>query len=802
MKLTESWLRRHLATDAPLAAIAERLVALGHEVEAIVDRGAELRPFTVAYVIEAKPHPNADRLSLCRVATGAGEVEVVCGAPNARTGMKGVFAPVGTTIPGTGVKLKATAIRGVASHGMLCSEREMGLGADHDGIIELPDDAEVGQPFAPVLGLDDPLLDVKITADRGDCLGVRGLARDVAASGLGRLQPFTPSPIAGRFPCPVGVRLLPEMLPNLCPLFVGRLVKGMRNGPSPRWLRDKLLAVGLRPISALVDITNWMTLDLCRPVHAYDAGRLAGGIHVRLGRSGESFAALNGRSYAVDDAMTVIADDSGMLGLGGVMGGAATGCDAATTDAFVEIALFDAVRTAATGRRLGIDSDARHRFERGVDAAFAIPGTEETTRLILELCGGEPSELVIAGDPAVTPRAIEVRPRRIRSFGGLDLDEGRARERLVALGCAVAGGPAAWRVAVPTWRHDLQIEADLIEEVLRLGGFDAVPAVSLPRDGALTRPVLTLPQSRARWAKRALAARGLYEAVTWSFLPAAHARLFSAGGVANPELRLANPISAELDWMRPSILPNLIVAASRNRDRGTADPALFEVGPTYADATAAGQGHVAAAVRCGMSGPRHWATSPRAVDALDAKADALAALAACAIAPAGLRTEQGGPPWYHPGRSGALRLGPATVATFGEIHPGVLARLDVAGPVVGCEVHLDRLAAPKAKPGRARTPLDAPPFQPVERDFAFVVDDAVAAEAIVTAARSADRALIADVAVFDVFHGKGLPEGKVSIAVTVTLQPRGATLTDAEIEAVGVKIVAAVAKATGAALRA
>ncbi len=799
MKLTESWLRRHLATDAPLAAIAERLVALGHEVEAIVDRAADLRPFTVAYVIEAKPHPNADRLTLCRVATGTGEVEVVCGAPNARTGMKGVFAPVGTTIPGTGVKLKPTVIRGVASHGMLCSEREMGLGQDHDGIIELPDDAEVGQPFAKVLGLDDPMLDVKITADRGDCLGVRGLARDVAASGLGRLVPFAPSPIPGGFPCPVGVRLLPEVLPDACPLFVGRLVRGVRNGPSPRWLRDKLLAVGLRPISALVDITNWMTLDLCRPVHAYDAGKLAGGIHVRLGRAGESFAALNGKTYAVDDAMTAIADDSGVLGLGGVMGGQSTGCGDATTDVFVEIALFDPVRTAATGRRLGIASDARHRFERGIDPGFAVPGTEETTRLILELCGGEPSELVIAGDAAVTPRVVEVRPRRIRSFGGLDVDETEARARLVALDCAVADGHDAWRVTVPTWRHDLEIEADLIEEVLRLGGFDAIPAVSLPRDGALTRPILTLSQSRARWAKRALAARGLHEAVTWSFLPAAHARLFSAGGTPSAELRLANPISAELDWMRPSILPNLIAAAGRNRDRGAADPALFEVGPTYTSAT--DQGHVAGAVRCGMSGPRHWATPPRPVDALDAKADALAVLAECGIAAASVQTDRVGPAWYHPGRSGALRLGPTVVATFGEIHPGALAGLDVAGPVVGCEVRLDHLPAPKAKPGRARPPLAAPPFQPVERDFAFVVDDTVAAETIVKAVRGADRQLVAEVAVFDLYRGKELPDGKVSVAVSVTLQPRTATLTDAEIEAIAAKIVAAVTKATGATLR-
>ncbi|MBM3585778.1 MAG: phenylalanine--tRNA ligase subunit beta [Alphaproteobacteria bacterium] len=800
MKLTLDWLRQHLATDAGLEVIAARLVALGHEVEGIVDRAAALAPFTVAYVIEAKPHPNADRLRVCRVQTGAGEVEVVCGAPNARTGMKGVFAPVGTVIPGTGVKLKKSAIRGVESNGMLCSEREMGLGQDHDGIIELAADAPVGEPFARVMGLDDPLLDVKVTADRGDCLGVRGLARDLAASGLGTLVALDTTPVPGRFTSPIGVTIQPDAAAT-CPLYVGRLVRGVRNGPSPRWLADKLVAVGLRPISTLVDITNWMTVDLCRPVHMFDANKLKGGIQVRLGRAGESFLALNGKTYPADETTTMIADDAGPLGFGGIIGGESSGCDEATTAVFIEIALFDAVRTAATGRRLAIESDARHRFERGVDPAFAVPGMEITTRLILELCGGEPSELVIAGDPTVAARALDVRPPRFKALGGLDVARPEARRWLEALGCQVADQGEAWRVTVPTWRHDLQIEADMVEEVLRLGGFDAIPPVSLPRASALTRPVLTTSQARARLARCTLAARGLSEAVTWSFVPAAHAALFSGDNRANPELRLANPINAELDWMRPSTLPNLIAALGRNRDRGTADAGLFEVGPTYGDATPKGQGLVAGAARAGQTGPRHWSAAPRAVDALDAKADALAVLATCGVALAAVQTGQGGPAWYHPGRSGTLRLGPTTVATFGELNPRVLAALDVPGPLVGCEVHLDRLPEPKARASRVRGPLDAPPFLPVVRDFAFVVDAAVAAEAILRAARGADRQLITHATVFDVYRGKGLPDGKVSVAVAVTLQPRAATLTDAEIEAAGARIVAAVAKATGATLR-
>ena len=803
MKLTLSWLRRHLDTEASLAAIADRLVTLGHEVEDVVDRTRDLAPFTVAYVVEAAPHPNADRLRVCKVDTGRGVVEVVCGAPNARTGMKGVFAPVGTTIPGTGITLKRSEIRGVASNGMLCSEREMGLGQDHDGIIDLPDDAPLGKPFAAFMGLDDPVLDLKITPDRADCFGVRGIARDLAASGLGRLKPYPIAAIPGLYQSPVTVRLgLHAAARDACPLFLGRHIRGLKNGPSPRWLKDKLIAVGLRPISALVDVTNWLTLDLNRPVHAFDAGKLTGDIQVRLARPGERLAALNGKTYDLDADMTGICDDSGVLGLGGIMGGQSTGFSEGTRAVFIEIALFDARRTAATARRLAIESDARQRFERGLDPAFAGAGMEEATRLVLELCGGEPSHVVVAGEAPLGLPALSLRPSRIAGLGGLAVPAGVARTRLEDLGCGVAVEQAdRWIVTPATWRHDLLVEADVVEEVLRLGGFDAIPPASLPRAAALTRPVLTQRQNRARRAKRCLAARGALEAITWSFLPKAHALLFSGPHGAHPDLRLANPISAELDWMRPSGLPNLIAACGRNADRGIHDLALFEVGPAYADATIKGQTLVAAAIRRGLTGPRHWLEKPRAVDAMDAKADALAVLAACGVAGASLRVTQGGPDWYHPGRSGELRQGNVVLARFGELHPRVLAGLDVAGSVVGCEVILDAVPDLKDRGSRTRPALDASALQVVERDFAFVVDRAVTAEAIVKAARGADRALIADVAVFDVYQGKGLPDGKISIAIAVRLQPRAATLTDAEIEAVGTRIVAAVTKATGGTLR-
>ena len=799
MKFTLSWLGLHLDHQAGADAIAARLTALGHEVEAVGDRGAELAPFTVAYVVEARPHPNADKLQVCIVDTGEGEVQVVCGAPNAHTGMKSVFARTGLTIPGTGVHLKPTVIRGVESAGMLCSEREMGLSDDHDAIIELPEYAPVGAPFAVVAGLDDPLFDVAITPDRGDCLGVRGLARDLAAAGVGRLRPLDTAPVPGAFPSPIAVALdFPPEAADACPMFIGRLIRGVCNGPSPRWLQERLRSVGLRPISALVDITNWLTLDLGRPAHVFDAGKLAGDPRLRLARPGERFRALDGNDYVLDETMTVIRDDRGPVSLAGVMGGEGSGCTEETTDVFLEIAIFDRRRTAATGRALGIESDARYRFERGIDPAFLRPGTEIATRLILDLCGGEAAEAVVAGAVSDERRVVRFRPARVASLGGIAIAPETCAETLDRLGFAVDA--AAEAVAAPTWRHDIEVEPDVVEEVMRVHGFDRVPARSMPRAHGVARPVLTIAQRRLGAARRTLAARGLTEAVTWSFIPGPQAKRFGGGA---PELALANPISSELTDMRPSLLPNLIAAAGRNLDRGLADVALFEVGQVYADATPGGQTMRAGALRQGRDGPRHWARAARPVDVFDAKADALAVINACDGPADKAQATNDAPDWYHPGRSGVLRLGPRVLAHFGEIHPDLLAEAGVEGPLVACEVLLDAIPVPKAKGKKstARPPLRLSPFQAIGRDFAFVVDEDVAAADLLRAARGADKKLIDAVAVFDVYRGPELGPGRKSLAIGVTLQPSERTLTEAEIETVAAKIVAAVAKATGAVLR-
>lgn len=801
MKFTLSWLKDHLETDASAGEIAERLTALGLEVEGLTDPAERLAPFTVAHVVEAKPHPNADRLRVCIVDTGRETVQVVCGAPNAKTGMKGVFAPAGSHIPGTGVDLKKGVIRGVESNGMLVSEREMGLSDEHDGIIELPDDAAVGESFAKLMGLDDPVFDIAITPDRADCLGVRGVARDLAASGLGRLKPARLDPVEGGFESPIAWRRdLPEDQGHACPLVVGRYFRNVRNGPSPKWLQDRLIAIGLRPISALVDITNYVTYDLGRPLHVFDADKLAGDLTMRFARDGEEILALDGKTYRLDPSMTVIADSKGVHGIGGIMGGELSGCTADTANVFLEVALFDPLRTAATGRKLGIESDARYRFERGVDPTSALWGAEVAARLVGELCGGEASRLVTAGHMPAWERTLTLRPDRVMGLGGLDLPAAESARILERLGFTVDTTDGKFAVQVPSWRADVDGEADLVEEVVRVAGYDRVPAVPLPPMTALPEPAVTPAQRRAGLAKRALAARGLLEAVTYSFTDGRIATLFGAG---NLPLALANPISAELDVMRPSILPNLLMAARRNADRGYPDLGLFEVGPQYADDTPEGQSSMATGVRAGQSGPRHWAERPRAVDAFDAKGDALALLAALGAPVDNLQVTADAPGWYHPGRSGSLRLGPTVIARFGEIHPRVLRQLDVKGPAVAFELFLDRVPQPKARKdaGATRPLLQASPFQPVERDFAFVVDESVPAEKLIRAAKGADKALVSNVGLFDLYAGPNLGAGRKSLAITVTLQPTERTLTEAEIEAVSQKIVAAVVKATGGSLR-
>jgi phenylalanyl-tRNA synthetase beta chain len=800
MKFTFGWLKEHLETKAPLGEVTDALTALGLELEGVEDRAAALADFVVARITSAEPHPDADKLRVCVVDNGSDEIQVVCGAHNARAGLTGVFAPAGTHIPGTGIDLKKAKIRGVESAGMMCSALEMELGDDHSGIIELETEAPLGSPAADALGLADPVIDIAITPNRGDCLGVHGVARDLAAAGLGTLKPLMPATIKGTFQSPIGITLdFDGETADACPHFIGRYIRGVKNVESPGWLKEKLLAVGLRPISALVDITNYFAIDRCRPLHVFDADTIAGNLSVRLSKEGERLAALDGETYELGAGACVIADDDGVLSLGGVMGGESTGCAEGTVNVLVESALFDPIRTATTGRRLGIESDARYRFERGIDPASTEPGIEAATQLILEICGGEASELVIAGQAPETELGLTFSAAEVAKRGGLDVTEDRVRDILDGLGFRATPDAGGLRVSVPSWRHDVSNSADLVEEVLRVEGYGKIPALHLPKPTALSRPVATQAQRRTGFAKRCLAARGLAETVTYSFIGEEHAQLFGGGA---EELRLANPISSELTDLRPSILPALISAAGRNADRGLADLGLFEVGPVFADSTLDGQSLHAAGIRVGAAVSRHWTGDARAVDAFDAKGDALAVLAECGAPVANLQTRTEVPGWYHPGRAGILCLGPKTVlAAFGEIHPRVLAAMDVAGPVVGFEVMLGDLPAPRAKSGKARPALKLSQLQTVTRDFAFVVDAGIAAEALVRAVKGADKTLISDAQVFDVYAGKGVAAGKVSLAVAVTLQPTEATLTDAEIEAVSAKIVAAAEKALGAELR-
>ena len=801
MKLTLSWLKQHLETDADLATLSARLTMFGLEVDSIEDRGAALAPFKVAYVVSAEQHPNADKLRLCKVDTGSETIQVVCGAPNARAGIKVVFAPSGSTIPRNGLVLKPSEIRGVASNGMMCSAYEMGLSDDHDGIIELPADAPLGQPFAAVLGLDDPLLDIKITPNRADCLGVRGIARDLAAAGVGTLKPLVVEKIPGRFPSPVTIRIADEAA-KACPLFVGRVIRGVRNEPSPTWLQERLTSIGLRPISALVDITNLMTFDLNRPLHVFDAGKLKGDVIVHPARGGETLAALNGKEYTLEAGMTAISDASGVISLGGVIGGEATGCDEGTVDVLIEAALFDPTRTAETGRRLNLQSDARYRFERGLDPAFVFDAMEIATKLVLDLCGGEPGEVTVAGAEPEWRRTVMLRPGRVESLGAVAVPDEAISRILSHLGCSVAKAGADFSVSLPSWRADIEGEADLVEEVLRLHGYEHIPAVPLLPVGALPGQAVDAGQRRAGLVRRTLADRGLYEAVTYSFMSSA---LLGAGnhglfGDVDPSLMVANPISSDLDVMRPSILPNLLTAAQRNADRGYADAALFELGPQYRNDTPAGQALVAAGIRHGRTSKKLWRDAGVPVDAFHAKADALAALAAAGAPVENLQVTADPPGWYHPGRGGSIRLGPKTVlAHFGEIHPRLVAELGLKGPAVGFEVYLD--AVPPAKQQKGRALLKPSPFQSIERDFAFLVDQSVTAEAVLRAARGADKKLVTDIRLFDVYTGPGVPEGKKSLALTVTLQPVEATLTDEAIEAVSKTIVAQVEKLTGAILR-
>jgi phenylalanyl-tRNA synthetase beta chain len=804
VRFTLSWLKEHLDTDEPLDKLVDKLTMIGLEVESVEDKGRALAPFTIARVVEAKQHPNADRLRVCLVDTGSGDpVQVVCGAPNARTGMKGVFSPPGSFIPGKNITLGIGSIRGVESRGMLVSEAELQISDDHEGIIDLPADAPVGESYAKWAGLDDPVIEINLTPNRPDCTGVHGIARDLAAADMGEFKENTVKPVKGAFPCPVSVTLDFGTTPSLCPGFALRLARGVKNGPSPDWLQRRLTAIGLRPINRLVDITNLITFDRGRPLHVFDAAKVHGNLTVRRGRPGESLLALDGKTYQLDETMCVIADERGVESLSGIMGGEATGCSESTTDVLIESALWDPVNIAQTGRKLGINSDARYRFERGVDPAFMVPGLELATKLVLDLCGGTPSEITVAGESHGEDRVIDFPLGELKRLAGLDASLPEVRRVLSHLGFFAAGQGEHVKVAVPSWRPDVHGKADIVEEVVRILGVDRVPTVPFERGDAPRKPVLTTLQVRTRKARRALAARGLVEAVTWSFISKGQADLFGGG---QGELTLANPIAADLSDMRPSLIPGLVAAAQKNADRGFADVALFEVGQVFRGDRPEDQLTAASGVRRALAKAsgigRHWSDKADGVDAFDVKADALAVLAAAGAPTQALQVVPGGPAWFHPGRSGTIQIGPQNVlGHFGELHPRVLEALDAEGPLAAFEVILEKIPEPKARATRVKPALELAPFQPVERDFAFLVDRAVKAGDIVRAAQNVDRKLITNVTVFDVYEGPGIEPGKKSVAIAVTLQPRERTMTDQEIEALGAKIVAEVSKRTGGVLR-
>jgi len=788
MKFTLSWLKEHLDTSADVAAVVEAMTMAGLEVEHVEDPGAKLAAFSVAKVVEAVQHPNADRLRVCQVDTKDGRKEIVCGASNARAGLTTIYAPLGAYIPGSGLTLEARPVRGVVSNGMLCSAKELEVSEESEGILELSDDLTVGQSAASALGLEGAI-DFEVTPNRPDWLGVRGIARDLAAAGLGTLKPDAAAPVKGGFPCPIEIRVDGDA----CPVFAGRLIKGVKNGPSPAWLQQRLTSVGLRPINALVDVTNLITNDRARPVHVYDAAKLAGSvIEARLGREGEEILALDGKTYAVGPEICVIADASGAVCLGGVIGGESTGCSDETTDVFVECAWFDPIRTAQAGRILGITSDAQYRFARGVDPESPVPGLELATQLILKLCGGEPSEVRVAGHAPAPPKAIAFDRAYVKKLSGLDVGAARIDDILTKLGFAVDGDA----VTPPSWRRDVEGKADLVEEVARIEGFDALPVEPLPEIATPAGGVLTLRQRRMRDARRTMAARGYAEAVTWSFMRRDWAELFGGG---DARLVLTNPIASDLSTMRPSALANLVDAAARNARKGFPDAALFEVGPNFRGDEPGDQWTAVTALLAPHS-PKHWAKTEG--DPLFAlKADLLALLDEMG-APT-LQVVQGqNAAWWHPGRSARLQLGPkVVVAEFGELHPRILKALDADGPMLAFEVSLDAIPEPKRKGVKTKPALELSALMPLKRDFAFLVGADTPAGDLVRPILGADKALIADARVFDVYAGAGVPEGMKSVAVEVVVQPREKTLTDGEIEGLSGRIVAAAEKAVGAKLR-
>lgn len=796
MKFTLSWLYDHLATKADIAELLEAMTNAGLEVEGVDDPSQALSDFTVAYVKNVEPHPDADKLNVCTVETKDGLLQIVCGAPNVHADMWVAYAALGTYIPGHDMTLdkKPRTIRGVESHGMLCSARELELGQDHEGIMDLKGDFKVGQSLASALGLIDPVIDFEVTPNRPDWLGVYGIARDLAAAGLGKFNPMPVKPVVGSIACPVDFATEDT---HACPVFVGRVIRGVRNGPSPDWMQARLKAVGINPKNMLVDVTNYISIDRCRPLHAYDLSKLTGKVVARLGRGGETFRALDGKDYTTSEEMCVIADESGVIGLAGVMGGESTAVSAETTDIFLESAYFDPDRTARTGRATGIISDARYRFERGVDPQSCIEGIELATRLILECCGGEASDYRIAGAVPNPPPPVLFNVRDLKRLTGVELKSSEIRKIAKDLGFAAEDTGEAWYMTTPSWRHDIQQSADIVEEIIRIKGYDALPTTSLPPIEGGLKQVLTENQRRIRTGRRVLASRGFLETVTWSFVSKAEAKLFGGG---DSSLEVANPVASDLGWMRPSILPNLIKAAQRNADFSQRDIRLFEAGPIYlADGPKDQRRMISGVVRPEII--RHWTGKREAYSLYDAKADVFALIEALGQAPDKLMVMEPTRAHWHPGRSATLRLGPKnTVAQFGEIHPGVLKKMGIDGALIGFEVNLDTLPLPRTSGAKTKPVLEKLDLTPVRRDFAFVVKEDLPAVELLKAVQGADKTMITAVDLFDVYLGKGVSDGQKSLAIEVTIQPKEATLTDDQIEQIADRIVKSAGK-IGASLR-
>ena len=826
MKFTWNWLHDHLDSSTDMAAMLDALTMLGLEVEGVDNKADGLKSFTIARVIDAAPHPNADNLKVCRLDTGKQEVEVVCGAPNARAGLLGVFAPVGSYVPGIDLTLTAAEIRGVKSQGMLCSERELMLSDEHEGIIELAADAPIGEDFVAWAGLDDPVIEIAITPNRADCLGVRGIARDLAAAGYGALKPLkevsvkassessgkssgkdsgksSGSDLMGKDPMgksPISWKIdLPKDKHHLVPRVAGRGFTDLSNPDSPRWMQQRLTAIGQRPISALVDITNYIMVDLGRPLHAYDMDKISGNnLVIRLAKEGETVLALNEKTYTLSPDMLVIGDDKGADDLAGIMGGQRTGISETSCNMFLEMAVFDPVNIATTGRKLNIHSDARYRFERGLDVTSPDWAMDYVSALVLDICGGEASEITLAGEGADWQRQIDFNPPRVKALSGVEVSLDKQAQILTDLGFELDRSDTnLWKVSPPPWRGDIDGAADLVEEIIRINGFDAIAETDLPAIPVISHPVATPSQKRPIILRRLLAARGLMEAVTFSFIDADAAKRF--GGVGE-DLRILNPISSELEFMRPSILPTLLAAIGRNAARGEEDAAMFEVGPVFLGSDAQDQRQSCAALRHGAYTPRDWTGMARKVDWLDAKADGLAVLAALGIKPESLQSVADAPSWYHPGQSGAFCQGKTVLGYFGSLHPAMLDAYDLSGACVGFEILLDNVPLPKDK-GSARPLAALSSLQAVERDFAFIVDEEIPAETLLRAIRGAERELICGASVFDVYIGKGIEAGRKSVAVAVTLQPTKATLRDEDIEAVSAAIIEAVKKHCGGTLR-